>query len=115
MSDEPTIKIESSHYEGAAVLAPKGDVDMNVSPILREALRHALLDRPERLIVDMTSVSYMDSSGVATLVEAMKIARTAGTRLVLCAMNDRVRGIFEIARLDRYFTIVPTLDNAADA
>lgn len=115
MSDEQPITIDTATQGETLVLAPRGDVDMNVSPVLRQALRQALQTKPPCLVVDMSGVSYMDSSGVATLVEAMKLARAAGTRLVLCAMNDRVRGIFEIARLDQYFTIVPSLDDAAGA
>jgi anti-sigma B factor antagonist len=57
----------------------------------------------------------MDSSGVATLVEAMQIARKQSTRLVLCGMQSKVRSIFEIARLDRVFTIVDDREAAATA
>ena len=48
----------------------------------------------------------MDSSGVATLVEAMQKAMRSQTKLVLCGMEEKVRSIFEIARLDAVFTIV---------
>ena len=54
----------------------------------------------------------MDSSGVATLVEAMQLSRKQNASLVLFSMQDKVRSIFEIARLDRVFTIVPLEDDA---
>jgi anti-sigma B factor antagonist len=54
----------------------------------------------------------MDSSGLATLVEAMKLTRNGGTRLVLSGLSDRVKAIFEIARLEKYFTITPNVDAA---
>ena len=57
----------------------------------------------------------MDSSGVATFVEAMQLARRQGSKLILCGLQDRVRGIFEIARLDMVFTILASRDDARSA
>ena len=94
------------------VIAPVGDVDLSTSRELQHAIREAMDAQPDRLVVDLGAVPYMDSSGVATLVEAMQIVRKASSTLVLCAMQDKVRSIFEIARLDRVFTIVPDLDAA---
>lgn len=98
--------------DGSVVLSPTGDVDMSRSPVLREAITTARNEHPDRLIVNLADVGYMDSSGLATLVEAMKLVRGTETQLVLCAMNDRVRAIFEIARLDQYFVIRENLDAA---
>ena len=101
--------------DDSVVLSPTGDVDMSRSPALREAITRARSDSPARLIVNLADVAYMDSSGLATLVEAMKLVRGTDTQLVLCAMNDRVRAIFEIARLDQYFVIREDLDAALAA
>ncbi|MEL6328560.1 MAG: STAS domain-containing protein [Planctomycetota bacterium] len=96
----------------AMVVAPRGDVDMACSPELRVALRSAL-DKPvPRVVVSFEDVTYMDSSGLATLVEAMRGAKSANKALVLYGLNDKVRAIFEIARLHQFFTIAGTLDEA---
>lgn len=108
-------QVTSERRHDATVLTPRGDIDMSCSPHFREALRQAQESRPKRLIVNMEGVGYMDSSGLATLVEAMKLTRSGGTRLVLAGLSDRVKAIFEIARLERYFTIAPNLDDAATA
>lgn len=92
--------------DNRVVMAPSGDVDLSTSREFQGRLHAALNGRPALLIVDLGLVPYMDSSGVATLVEAMQIARRQSTRLVLCALQEKVRSIFEIARLDRVFTIV---------
>jgi len=63
-------------------------------------------------VVDLSGVNYMDSSGVATLVEAMQISRRQSTKLVLCSLQDKVRSVFEIARLDRVFEIAPNVEVA---
>lgn len=87
---------------------------MSCSPALRTALRGEQDTRPRRLIVNLTEVGYMDSSGLATLVEAMRTAKRNGTKMVLCGMNDKVRAIFEIARLHQFFTIVHDLSEARE-
>lgn len=102
-----TIQIRAETRDGATIVSPVGDVDLTASPVLRNELKKIHTTKPQRLVVDLEHVSYMDSSGVATLVEAMQIARKNGTKLVLCGMQARVRSIFEIARLDTVFTIVP--------
>jgi anti-sigma B factor antagonist len=96
----------------AVVVQPAGDIDLSRSPGLRTTLRDAQARKPARLIVDLAAVDYMDSSGVATLVEALQIARRNSTKMILCGMKDRVRSIFEIARLDTVFTIAPSREAA---
>jgi anti-sigma B factor antagonist len=110
LDDEITVRVED--LEGAVVLSPEGDVDLGRSPALRSALRQVQTRKPGRLVVDLSGVDYMDSSGVATLVEALQNARRTGTLLVLCGMGEKVRSIFEIARLDTVFQITPDLPSA---
>lgn len=94
------------------VVGPVGDVDLNCARDFQSHLKKVLESKPQRVIVDLSKVPYMDSSGVATLVEAMQIARKTASKLVLCGMQDKVRSIFEIARLDRVFTIVADMEAA---
>jgi anti-sigma B factor antagonist len=109
------IRVEVVREGDTVVVSPEGDVDLSRSPTLRNALREAQGPKPRRVIVDLSLVEYMDSSGVATLVEAFQIARRNGSRMVLCGLTDRVRSIFEIARLDTIFTISATREAARDA
>ncbi len=97
---------------GVVVIAPNADVDMSRSPDLRAAIQQALGSRPKKLVVDLDEVGYMDSSGLATLVEAMKLTKASKTALILSAMKPKVLAIFEIARLDSFFTIVDSVDEA---
>ncbi len=97
------------------IVSPQGDVDMSRSPQLRAALREALESNGSLLIVSLCDVGYMDSSGLATLVEAMRTAKRKGTRMILCGMNPKVKAIFEIARLDQFFVILDDLDEARKA
>lgn len=96
----------------AAVVAPSGSVDMHESPKLRAALLFEIAKKPAVVVVDLSAVSFIDSSGVATLVEALKATRAAGSALVLCGMNAKVKDVFELARLEKVFRIVPTRQDA---
>ena len=117
MADEAGIKVSKAESAsgGAVVVSPEGDIDLSRSPALRTSLRQVMSGKPKRLVVDLGQVDYMDSSGVATLVEALQIARRGDTRMILCGMKDRVRSIFEIARLDTVFTIAASRDAALTA
>ncbi|RNC81022.1 MAG: anti-sigma factor antagonist [Phycisphaera sp.] len=112
MADQADLEITWDTREGATILRPIGDVDLSRSPSLRNNIRKVFENPPEKVIVELSEVSYMDSSGVATLVEAMQLSRKSNAKLVLCSMTERVFSIFEIARLDQVFTIRPDVDAA---
>ncbi len=99
------LEVHTQSNAGSIVVTPSGDVDLSCSRELQTHIKKALEGKPKSLVVNLEKVPYMDSSGVATLVEAMQIARKQSTKLVLCGLQDKVRSIFEIARLDRVFTI----------
>lgn len=112
MAPGSNIQTQALDSGGGVVVRPEGDVDMSRSPDLRQALRSALDQRPSLCVVDLSDVTYMDSSGLATLVEAMRTAKSAKSDLVLAAMTPKVKAIFEMARLDQFFTIVESVDEA---
>ena len=93
-----------------AHLALSGDVDLEHAPAIREQLLAAIATAPV-LLVDLSAVTYIDSSGVANLVEALQKANASGHRLGLVALSDQARRAFEMARLDQVFAIFP--DHAA--
>ncbi len=109
---DKTMEVSTRSEGKVQVVSPVGDVDMSSSPQLLDHLREVQRGRPSRLVVDLSGVEYMDSSGVATLVETLKAARKDQTDLLLCGLNERVRSIFEIARLDTVFGIVPDVQSA---
>lgn len=94
------------------VVKPKGDVDLKTSPILREKLQGALTLKPKGVLIDMSECSYIDSSGIATLVEALQKLRGTGGRLAIACAVQRVRDIFEIAHLDSVFAMHDSIDAA---
>jgi len=113
-SDNDFIRTESP-TQGVTLVTPTEDIDMSRSPALRSVIKSELKPGCERLIIDLSGVQYMDSSGLATLVEAMRIAKTQSVTLHLASMTAKVRAIFEIARLDAFFSIKDTLQEALDS
>ena len=92
-----------------------GDVDLHRSPALRETLAKLIDANPARLVLNLSEVGYMDSSGVATLVEALQRIQRKQGRLLLHSLSPRVQSIFEIARLESIFEIYPSEDEALRA
>lgn len=98
----------------ARVAQLSGEVDLERSPAVRRALLDALGAKAP-LVVDLSGVSYIDSSGIASLVEAYQTARKQGTAFVLCAVSPAALRVMQLARLDKVFDIRPTLDDALAA
>lgn len=96
-------------------IVPDGEIDLSTSPELRQSLLESIEQKVERIVIDFSAVTYMDSSGVATLVEALQKQRSAGGKMILCALQPKVRSVFEIARLDSLFTIVDDAEAARSA
>ncbi|WP_395792745.1 STAS domain-containing protein [Aquimonas sp.] len=97
-----------------AVVRLSGEVDLSWSAQVRQAVLAALADS-EHVAVHLGAVQYIDSSGIAALVEGFQNARGRGQRFVLVAASDPVRAVLRLARLDRVFELVDTLDHSAGA
>ena len=98
--------------EGLAVLAVQGEVDMHSSPRVREAQSKALAESEKGIVIDLSGVGYMDSSGIATLIEGLQRARRDGRNFRLVGLTAAVRDVFDLARLADVFEIFPTRDEA---
>jgi anti-anti-sigma factor len=97
------------------VLPLEGEIDLHVSPEVAEALRTMTVKMPARVVVDLTRVTYLDSSGLAVLIEAMQNVQEYGGKFAVAGVQESVKHIFEIARLDQVFQIFPTVDEALAA
>lgn len=105
------MNLEVQSMQGTAVVVLKGDVDLQSSPKVRKSLLQCLSERKD-VLVDMAGVSYIDSSGIASLVEAFQGARKAGTRFGLVGVSASAMRVLQLARLDRVFAIHPSLEDA---
>ncbi len=94
------------------VLSLEGEIDLHVSPRVSISLRQMIEKKPKRLVVNLSGVTYLDSSGLAVLIEAMQNVEKYGGKFALAGMQETVRSIFEIARLDQVFHIFTDVDSA---
>jgi anti-sigma B factor antagonist len=97
------------------VLPLEGEIDLHVSPRIALSLAQMVKKKPEKLVVDLSKVSYIDSSGLAVLIEAMQSIEEYGGKFAIAGMQETVRSIFEIARLDQVFRIYPDVNSALAA
>ena len=103
-----------SENQGATVVAFTGEVDLESSPVAREILLKSL-ESTSKVIVDLSEVTYIDSSGVASLVEALQAAKKNGSQFSLAAVSEPTRRVLELARLDKVFTLYDSVDEGLNA
>lgn len=93
------------------ILALDGEIDLHRSPEIKDLLRPLVQRKAPRILLDLSDVTYMDSSGLAVVIEALQSVLAYGGKFGLFGLQESVRSIFEIARLDQVFEIFP--DQAA--
>ena len=103
----------TSRHDRSNVLPLKGEIDLHVSPSVTASLNAMIEKKPERLVVDLSDVTYIDSAGLAALIEAMQKVEAYGGKFLLAGLQETVRSIFEISRLDQVFQIFPDVRAAA--
>jgi anti-sigma B factor antagonist len=93
--------------DSTRIVDVEGDVDMTTSMTLLEQLKAAAEQAPGSVFaVNLSGVPYMDSSGIASLLETMKHARKRKLEYVLIGLSDNLRNVFSLSRLDQVFRIV---------
>lgn len=97
------------------VLPLRGEIDLNVSPEIASTFTEIVRSRPPRVVVDLTDVTYIDSSGLAVLIVGMQQVKEYGGKFALAGVQNDVRSILETARLDQFFSTYPRVDDALAA
>jgi anti-sigma B factor antagonist len=89
----------------ANILPLEGEIDLHVAPRLESSLARITKKRPPHVVVDLSGVTFIDSSGLAVLIRAREDVRNYGGKLILSGIKEDVLVIFEMARLDQVFLI----------
>jgi anti-sigma B factor antagonist len=97
--------------QGYPVVSANGEIDLATAPGLREALVFAA-GYSDRIIVDLTGVTFLDSSGVRVLLEAQARSSRRGGSLSLVGPVPAVQRVLTITGLDQRFPIQPTMQDA---
>ncbi len=110
------LTFEMHENDTRCLVSLEGDLNMFSAPELRINLIKKLDAGVRKFIVDLTQVSFVDSSGIGVLVSFVSLARkTDGTKVVLCGLNSQIRNIFEVTRLLSVFNVVDDLAAAESA
>ena len=104
------VKTESKN--GLMICRVEGDIDINCSPDLKKVFDKLVSQKTPKIVIEMTKVVYVDSSGLATLVGILKNMRSYGGKMRLAGMSPKVKSLFEITKLDKLFEIMASEDEA---
>jgi anti-sigma B factor antagonist len=97
------------------VVEVAGDLDMSTTPELRDQLRQLVESGVQAVVVDLTGVGFMDSSGLGALVVAYKDLRERGGSLALAGVGRSVRTVLSITSVDRVIDVFGTVYDAEEA
>ncbi|MEV4252339.1 STAS domain-containing protein [Spirillospora sp. NPDC049652] len=114
MTDRTLTAVPGPHPSGATVLAVSGELDHHTAPDLTEVIMEMPFDAGTPVIMDLTELTYCDSTGITVLVTTYKRAQASGTPLVLVGLNADLTRVLEIVGLDKFFTFRPTVEEAVE-
>jgi anti-sigma B factor antagonist len=110
------MQISIRRVDNTAIVDVSGDIDLASSPEVRKALLHEVRDnRRPRVVMNLSEVRYIDSSGVASLVEGLKASRDMGSRFILVGLSGPAREVLQLSRLVKVFEIYDTEGEALAA
>ena len=99
------MKVQVRNIDQVSVIDCTGDVDLYSSTALRETMMKLMRAGTPCVLVNMAEVTYIDSSGIATLVEGLQLSRQTKTHFGIYALRKNARSVLELARLDKVFAI----------
>src|SRR5437899_2403859 len=110
---ENTVEISARRNDKTTIFDLSGDIDFANSPEVRQSvLREIRENRVARVVVNLTGVRYIDSSGVASLVEGLKASRDLGSRFILFGLSTAAREVLQLSRLIKVFEIYDNEEQA---
>ena len=109
------MQVKQEDKNGVLVCYLTGDLDINTSPDVKKTFDKLIAEKKEKLVLNFKDVSYVDSSGLATLVEILKGLRSYGGKLKLTNLSTKVKNLFEITKLEKLFDISQEEDEAVKA
>lgn len=103
------MRLKETMDDGIEVLLLEGEIDLHYAPVLRSLLQGKVAGRCPALVLDLHQVSFIDSSGLAAIIEYFRDAAEYGGVLCLVGLNDSLQTIFEIVRLDKVIPIFASM------
>lgn len=95
------------HQPRAAIVDLQGEINVLAENILNKAFDEAVSQQPELILLNFRQVEYMNSTGIALIVDLLKRARKMNCRLLVCNLSEHYTEIFRISRLTDYIGVFP--------
>ena len=106
------MKMREEKQDGVLVCCLEGEVNIANSPDLRKLFEGIIKRDEKKVLIDFQGVSYIDSSGLATLIEMLQRLKKIGGALRFCNMDQKTKNVFEITKLHKLFQIFDTRETA---
>jgi len=106
------MNIRTDIKNGLTVCYIDGEIDINSSPDIKKAFDKFTSKKTPKIIINLAKVAYVDSSGLATLVEILKNMRSYGGKMRLVSMSSKINSLFEITKLNKLFEIIESEEEA---
>ncbi|MFC1631765.1 STAS domain-containing protein [Candidatus Omnitrophota bacterium] len=106
------MQIKQRELDQVVILDMSGEINISTSPEVRKAFDQLINEKKNKILLNFSAVDYIDSSGLATLVEMLQRLKRYGGLLRLSGVSEKVKSLFEITKLDRLFKIFPSEEEA---
>jgi len=106
------MKIVQEKANGVVIFILEGEININTSPELRKAADTLIKSNEKKVLMDFSAVTYIDSSGLATLIEILQRLKRNGGILRLSNLSEKVKNVFEVTKLYKLFEIFESKEEA---
>ncbi|MCM8787903.1 MAG: STAS domain-containing protein [Candidatus Omnitrophica bacterium] len=106
------MNVKEEKINDIVVCILEGEININTSPDLRKVFEKLIKNNEKKIAIDFSNITYIDSSGLATLIEMLQRLRKIGGKLRLANMSENIRNVFEITKLTKLFEIFDTTEAA---
>lgn len=106
------MRLRESQHDSICILHLEGEIDLHYAPVIRAVFQAKAARRCPYLIADFSAVTFIDSTGIAVLIEYLRDATSFGGQFCIAGLTEHVRDVFTIVRLDK---AIPLFDTAEDA
>jgi anti-sigma B factor antagonist len=110
-----SMRLKERHEEGIVIFALSGAIDLHYTPTLRSLFRSKLNERCRALVVDLSAVDFIDSTGLATLIEYHRDAGEDGGVFCLAGINPNLKAVFDVVQFEKVVSIFSSVAEAKAA
>ena len=115
MNNPLRLGIDIQRVSGLPVLAVSGEIDIYTAPLFKQAVVNLVSEGNKSVVIDLSGVTFMDSSGFGTLLGATRRLRPLGGGLYLAGPNNTIQRMLKLTRLDSIMQVYPSREDAVTA